>query len=330
VERTQTAAASEVLAHLESSAAPDRKAPDGSETAPAAPEEAPAADTAPARIEGDPGAVEELAEEARPGADGEEPADATGEQGDEPADEADARFFAEEKDSAAPVSRRTADEADQAAAELEAMLRSPAREARRAQIVRVLVGVVTALVVGSAGIWIVNSMRRPEAPLPVPALSATPVDTPAPIPTVSSAPAVESATPPPAPPPSPSGSSSAAAAPTASASATAHAGAGHPPAPPPPGGEPTPPPSPPPADDSSAPLTTRITSALEAGQTGKAVQLAQQLTAGSPGSASAWHLRGAAEQAAGRSGKASFRKCAELSAPDSPLGSECRSLAGME
>ncbi len=64
------------------------------------------------------------------------------------------------------------------------------------------------------------------------------------------------------------------------------------------------------------------------GQTGKAVQLAQQLTAASPGSAAAWHLRGAAEQAAGRGGRASFRKCAELS-PESSLGAECRALAGM-
>jgi Flp pilus assembly protein TadD len=68
--------------------------------------------------------------------------------------------------------------------------------------------------------------------------------------------------------------------------------------------------------------------ALEAGQAGKAVQLAQQYTSQSPGSAAAWHLRGAAEQAAGRSGKASFRKCAELAPPDSPLGAECKALAG--
>jgi Flp pilus assembly protein TadD len=69
--------------------------------------------------------------------------------------------------------------------------------------------------------------------------------------------------------------------------------------------------------------------AMEAGQGAKAVQLAQQLTAGSPGSASAWHLRGAAEQAAGRGGKASFRRCAELAPPESDLAAECRALAGM-
>jgi len=68
---------------------------------------------------------------------------------------------------------------------------------------------------------------------------------------------------------------------------------------------------------------------MEAGQAGKAMQLAQQLTGGSPGSASAWHLRGAAEQAAGRGGKASFRKCAELAPPDSDLGAECKALGGL-
>jgi Flp pilus assembly protein TadD len=69
--------------------------------------------------------------------------------------------------------------------------------------------------------------------------------------------------------------------------------------------------------------------ALEANQTAKAVQLATQLTTRSPGSASAWQLRGAAEQAAGHGGKASFRRCAELAPADSNLSNECRSLAGM-
>jgi len=69
--------------------------------------------------------------------------------------------------------------------------------------------------------------------------------------------------------------------------------------------------------------------ALEQGKAGKAVNLAQQLTSQQPGSASAWHLRGAAEQAAGRGGRASFRKCAELAPPDSGLASECKALAGM-
>jgi hypothetical protein len=84
-----------------------------------------------------------------------------------------------------------------------------------------------------------------------------------------------------------------------------------------------------PIDDESVPLNTRVMRALEANQTAKAVQLATQLTNKSPGSATAWQLRGAAEQAAGRGGKASFQRCAELAPPDSPLASECKSLAGM-
>jgi hypothetical protein len=82
-------------------------------------------------------------------------------------------------------------------------------------------------------------------------------------------------------------------------------------------------------DDEAAPLTTRVMRALEANQAQKAVQLAQQLTSRSPGSASAWQLRGAAEQAAGRGGKSSFQKCAELAKPESALAAECKSLAGM-
>jgi DNA-binding response OmpR family regulator len=81
--------------------------------------------------------------------------------------------------------------------------------------------------------------------------------------------------------------------------------------------------------DDSGPLQTRIMRALEAHQTTKAVNLAVQLTQQSPGSATSWHLRGAAEQASGGSGKSSFRKCAELAAADSPIGAECRALAGM-
>ena len=83
------------------------------------------------------------------------------------------------------------------------------------------------------------------------------------------------------------------------------------------------------ADDEGVPLNTRVMRALEANQAGKAVQLAAQLTNRSPGSASAWQLRGAAEQAAGHGGKASFKRCAELAPHDSALGTECRSLAGM-
>jgi DNA-binding response OmpR family regulator len=81
-------------------------------------------------------------------------------------------------------------------------------------------------------------------------------------------------------------------------------------------------------EDDAVPLSTRVMRALEANQTTKAVELAAQLTNRSPGSASAWQLRGAAEQSAGRSGKSSFKKCAELAPPESALAAECRSLAG--
>jgi DNA-binding response OmpR family regulator len=83
-----------------------------------------------------------------------------------------------------------------------------------------------------------------------------------------------------------------------------------------------------PAED-SGPLQARIMKALEAHQTTKAVNLAVQLTQQSPGSPTSWHLRGAAEQAAGGSGKGSFRRCADLATADSAIGAECRALAGM-
>src|SRR5262249_4741917 len=86
---------------------------------------------------------------------------------------------------------------------------------------------------------------------------------------------------------------------------------------------------PPSAVDASLPLSAQVTKALEAGQTAKAVNLAVRFTSQSPSSADAWRLRGAAEQAAGRSGKSSYRRCAELAGPASPIGAECRALAGM-
>ncbi len=76
----------------------------------------------------------------------------------------------------------------------------------------------------------------------------------------------------------------------------------------------------------AGPLTVRIQKALEAGRGGEAVHLAEELTSASPGSANAWYLRGAAEQAAGRSGRTSFLRCAEL-AGDSPPGPECAALS---
>ncbi len=187
-------------------------------------------------------------------------------------------------------------------------------------------------------------LRRPPAPVPQPPRVSTsaevspdlphmpppPPEPPAsaelPPPPVSAAPPASASAAPPAsasaaPPASAAAAppaSAAVAAPPASAPAAPVASgapsAGHP------GGR-----SP---DDESAPLSTRVMRALEANQTTKAVGLAAQLTNQSPGSATAWQLRGAAEQAAGRSGKASFKRCAELAPPESALGSECRSLAG--
>ncbi len=78
-------------------------------------------------------------------------------------------------------------------------------------------------------------------------------------------------------------------------------------------------------DNPTEPYPTRITKAMEAGNKVGALSLAQQWTNGSPGNASAWYYLGAAQQAAGQSGRSSFQKCAELS-PDSDLGVQCANL----
>ncbi|NUP14151.1 MAG: response regulator [Polyangiaceae bacterium] len=91
-------------------------------------------------------------------------------------------------------------------------------------------------------------------------------------------------------------------------------------------GTPTPPPttaSPP--DNSSEPLSSRTIKAMQSGEKAKALQLAQQWANSSPGSAQAWYYLGAAQLAAGQSGKAAFQKCAEI-APESDVGIECASL----
>jgi CheY-like chemotaxis protein len=82
-------------------------------------------------------------------------------------------------------------------------------------------------------------------------------------------------------------------------------------------------------DDDKGPLPVRVRKALEAGRKAKALTLALQLTSSAPSSASAWHMLGAAEQANGKSGAASYKRCAELAAPESQLANECRTLAGM-
>ncbi|WP_437664205.1 response regulator [Sorangium sp. So ce1182] len=236
-----------------------------------------------------------------------------------------------------------AEDADTTAGALEATLWRPGQEARRARLARLGAGLVTAVAIGAAGVWLFSQTRRPassapvEAPLegawqsPPPSAPAAPEGEP----TGAAAPGlstVSSADTPAAPagtsPAAPAGTGPAAPAPTAQPSAPSTAA----PAGPPPRSAPPAPASAAPAapDEEGGSLSSRVMRALEAGQAGKAVQLAQQLTAASPGSASAWHLRGAAEQSAGRGGQASFRKCAELSSPDSPLGAECRALAGMQ
>ncbi|WP_437616257.1 response regulator [Sorangium sp. So ce834] len=254
--------------------------------------------------------------------------------------------------------RSSADDTDTTAGAVEATLFRPRQEERRARVARLAVGLVTALAIGGAGVWLIGQARHPVPPAPIDdaprqaeeqssgaAIEAAPA---APEGEPTAAAGLSTATPSDAPADPPS--DRAAAATTASASpatTTAHHGSPAPAAPAAPPGAPThagqaaaptrapaPPPSAPataPAapDEEGGSLSARVMRALESGQTGKAVQLAQQLTAASPGSAAAWHLRGAAEQAAGRGGRASFRKCAELSSPDSSLGAECRALAGV-
>ncbi|WP_437300698.1 response regulator [Sorangium sp. So ce426] len=275
----------------------------------------------------------------------------------------------------------SAEDADTTAGAVEATLFGPRHEERRARIARIVAGLVTALALGAAGVWLVGQTGRPvpaapvHAPLPeegpagqhsaaVPAAAlaasepegepaaaaaaaeglsaAPPADAPASQPTAPASasarakPAAASPAPAGAPsehashaptthaaPPSAAATAGQAAAPTREPEPSAAPPASAPAAPAPAAPAPATP------GEESGPLSTRVMRALESGQTGKAVQLAQQLTAASPGSAAAWHLRGAAEQAAGRGGRASFRKCAELSSPESSLGAECRALAGM-
>jgi hypothetical protein len=198
------------------------------------------------------------------------------------------------------------------------------RVTRGERLLRVVVGVVLGLAVGGAVILFLNR-NTPPRPVPEPIPAATPTSArPPTAPTT-----LERDPDPPAPPPASAEPS--APAPSLSFEPVFTAAPSDKPAPPSagtasPSAQPTATAAP---EEESGPLPVRIQKALENGQVNKAVQLAQQYTAQAPGSATAWYLRGAAEQAAGRGGKASFRKCAELSGPDSPQGAECRALAGM-
>ncbi|WP_437563766.1 response regulator [Sorangium sp. So ce542] len=260
----------------------------------------------------------------------------------------------------------SADDTDTTAGAVEATLLRPRQEERRARAARIAIGLVTALAIGVTGVWLIGQARHPEPPTPIDAprqaeeqssgaaieaapaapegeptaaaglSTAPPSDTPADPPSDRAAAATTASTSPAAGPataspatttaqhgsPAPSTPASPPGAPTHAGQAAAPARASAPP----PSAPATAPAAP---DEEGGSLSARVMRALESGQTGKAVQLAQQLTAASPGSAAAWHLRGAAEQAAGRGGRASFRKCAELASPDSSLGAECRALAGV-
>ncbi|WP_437785997.1 response regulator [Sorangium sp. So ce1097] len=240
-----------------------------------------------------------------------------------------------------------AEDADTTAGAVEATLWRPREEARRARAARIVAGLVTAVAIAAAGVWLMSQDRRPAPSAPVdPPLqgedqspaAATATSPPAPepeadptgavAPGISTAGTADPAAGQPADPAASAKAGPAATSPGAPVSAPATTGQVPPPPREAPKATPTAP-APAAPEDEGGPLSARVMRALETGQTGKAVQLAQQLTAASPGSATAWHLRGAAEQAAGRGGRTSFRKCAELSSPESSLGAECRALAGM-
>ncbi|WP_437971640.1 DUF4388 domain-containing protein [Sorangium sp. So ce260] len=256
----------------------------------------------------------------------------------------------------------SAEDTDTTAGAVEATLWRSRPEERRARTARIVAGLVTALAIGAAGVWLIGRTRHPVPQAPVDApLQAEEQSSGAAIEAAPAAPEgdpaavaeLSAAAPPDAPasqaddPAAGATSEPAAASPAAPAAAPAQQGSPAPAVPATPPGAPAttgqaaaparapaaPPgasaPAPAAPDEEGGSLSARVMRALESGQAGKAVQLAQQLTAASPGSAAAWHLRGAAEQAAGRGGRASFRKCAELSSADSPLGAECRALAGM-
>lgn len=176
-----------------------------------------------------------------------------------------------------------------------------------------VIGAAAVIVILLGAWWLTRTPPKP-APHPVEtaAISAAPPPRPTPAP-----PPVEPTTRAVEPAASSAAPSESSPAPPAAGSAPPAAGSGSPHA------------APRAADDESLPLQTRVMRALEAGQASKAVGLATQLTGRSPGSASAWQLRGAAEQAAGRGGKSSFKRCAELAPEGSALAAECRSLAGM-
>lgn len=209
---------------------------------------------------------------------------------------------------------------------------TPEQRARQERLRNIVVGVVSFLIVLGAIALYKRAGVRPETETggrATPSAGSEPTSAETQPPSETQAPAETDA--PALPPPDLPSASAAASAEEAPPPPTADPSV-EPDVPPPPAtAEPVapPPPAPPPpaSVDPSLPLPQQIMAALEAGNPGQAVGLARQLTAQSPGSPNAWYLRGAAEQAAGQGGKASFRKCAELAPPDSAQAVECAALA---
>ncbi|WP_338046161.1 response regulator [Polyangium spumosum] len=199
---------------------------------------------------------------------------------------------------------------------------SPEQRARQARMMKIVVGVLAVLaVLVVIGVVKQNLSGKTDAktaatqPLPTPPAPATNTQKAA-------VPAATTQAPPPAPTPTTTPTAEPTAAPTAEPTASPSAApvsTGKPSG----GDAPAPTePAPAPVDD-SGPLPVRIQKAMEAGNMGKARQLAKQYTQQSPGSAEAWYLLGAAG-----GGASAFRKCAEI-AGESARGAECRALAGM-
>ena len=82
-----------------------------------------------------------------------------------------------------------------------------------------------------------------------------------------------------------------------------------------------------PEDDEKKPLSFRVITAMSKGKTAKAYDLAVQYTQAAPNNPKAWQMRGGVELQLGKSAKASFKRCADLAAPDSDLQHECRALS---
>ncbi|UQA56460.1 response regulator [Polyangium aurulentum] len=204
---------------------------------------------------------------------------------------------------------------------------SPEMRARRARLMKVVGAIVAVL-----ALLVIVAIAKQGSPKKTDARTAPTTITPAPVVTPPKPTATPAETAPPAPAPTPTAEAEASSAPTAApttaptaapavASTAAPASTGKPA-----GGSgeaPTPPPTSAPPSDDAGPLPVRIQKAMEAGNMGKARQLAKQYTEQSPGSANAWYLLGASG-----GGKAAYRKCAEIAGPDSGMGAECKALAG--